>query len=98
MRKLREILRLHFENELSGRAIARSCQASVSTVQSYINRAVAVQLGWPLPPGMDDVALEKLLFPNEYKPVRIRPEPDWAEVHRELSKKHVTKLLVWQEY
>lgn len=98
MRKLREILRLHFENKLPARAIARSCRASPSTVSGYINRAVVAKLGWPLPSEIDDVALEKLLFPSEHAPVRTRPEPDWALVHRELAKKHVTKLLVWQEY
>ena len=93
MRKLREILRLHFENRLTGRAISRSCQASSSTVQSYIHRAEVAKLGWPLPEQMDDEALEKLLFPTERAPVRTRPEPDWSYVHRELAKKHVTKLL-----
>jgi transposase len=98
MRKLREILRLHFENKLPARAIARSCRVSPSTAGGYINRAVVAKLGWPLPPELDDTALEKVLFPNEHAPVRMRPEPDWALVHRELAKKHVTKLLVWQEY
>lgn len=98
MRKLREILRLHYENKLSGRAIARSCKASSSTVQDYLRRAAVAQLEWPPPSQLDDVALEKLLFPHEHTPVRTRPEPDWALVHRELAKKHVTKLLVWQEY
>lgn len=98
MRKLREILRLHFENGLSGRAIGRSCKASSSTVQDYLRRAELAKLGWPPPVELDDEALERLLFPNEYAPVRTRPEPDWALVHRELAKKHVTKLLVWQEY
>jgi transposase len=98
MRKLREILRLHFENKLSGRAIARSCRASCSTVQDYLRRAEVAKLAWPLPSDVDDVELEKLLFPNEHVPVRTRPEPDWVLVHRDLQKKHVTKLLVWQEY
>ena len=48
MRKLREILRLHLELEMSARAIARSCSLS----------------------------------------------PDWARVHLELRKKHVTKQLL----
>ncbi len=98
MRKLREILRLHFENKLSGRAIAGSCKVSSSTVQDYIRRADVAKLPWPLPSHVDDLALERLLFPNEHAPVRTRPEPDWTLVHRELAKKHVTKLLVWQEY
>src|SRR5205814_2172177 len=27
-----------------------------------------------------------------------RPEPDWAAVHLELKRKHVTKQLIWEEY
>jgi len=98
MRKLREVLRLHFENKLSGRAIALSCRVSSSTVQDYLRRAELSKMEWPLPDWLDDVALEKLFFPDEHTPVRTRPEPDWVMVHRELAKKHVTKLLVWQEY
>lgn len=98
MRKLREILRLHFENKLSARAVARSCNTSSSTVLSYIHRAEVAKLNWPLSSAIDDTALEKLLFPTEHAPVRTRPDPDWALVHRELQKKHVTKLLVCQEY
>ncbi len=39
------------------------------------------------------------LFP-EKKPVlsTVRPEPDWEEVHRELSKRGVSLKLLWQEY
>ncbi len=36
MRKLREILRLHLEQGLSARAIARSCSLSPSTVSGYL--------------------------------------------------------------
>jgi transposase len=98
MRKLREILRLHHESRLSARAIARSCKISSSTVLKYLGRAAVEKVGWPVPTHLDDVALERLLFPDEHAPNRQRPEPDWALVHRELKKKHVTKMLVWQEY
>jgi transposase len=30
--------------------------------------------------------------------VSNRPEPDWIYVHRELQRRHVTKMLLWQEY
>jgi transposase len=47
----------------------------------------------------DDSVLERILFPHEGKPSRSRPEPDWALVHAELKRnKHVTKMLLWQEY
>jgi transposase len=98
MRKLREALRLHFELKLSSRAIARSCQTSPSTIQGYLGRAKVTQLSWPLPPEMDDEALERLLFPSEGHPVKERPEPDYAAIHLELRRKHVTLQLLWQEY
>jgi transposase len=99
MRKLREIIRLKLRVGLSGRAIARSCNLSPATVSGYIGRITDAKLTWPLPPELDDdEALERLLFPDERHPVAQRPEPDWAWVHQELKKKHVTKQLVWLEY
>lgn len=99
MRKLREIIRLKLHAGLSGRQIAKSCNLSPSTVTEYVGRITAAKLSWPLPPELDDdEALNKLLFYDPHKPVAIRPEPDWAYVHRELRRKHVTKLLLWQEY
>lgn len=98
MRKLREVIRLKHAG-LSGRAIARSCQISPGTISGYLGRIALAKIPWPLPPELDDdAALERLLFPDEGKPQATRPEPDWAAVHRELRRKHVTKLLLWQEY
>src|SRR6478609_410268 len=98
MRKLREILRLFHENKMSLRLISQSCGVAASTVGSYLARAKAAKISWPLPDGLDDTALEALLFPNEVNTSRKVPEPDWALLHLELKKKHVTKVLVWQEY
>ena len=99
MRKLREVLRLRLDGGLTARAIARSCRLSVSTVSGYLGRIAVAKLMWPLPPELDDDAvLTRLLFPSEGQPIRSRPEPDWAAIHRELRRPHVTKLLVWQEY
>jgi hypothetical protein len=98
MRKLREIIRLKLEAKQSGRAIARSCGISASTVHEY-GRISLADLRWPLPAELDDDdALERLLFPDERHPVMNRPEPDWARVHQELQQRHVTKMLLWQEY
>ena len=49
MRKIREVLRLHYTAGLSIRAIARSVKASPSTVREYILRAQERGLTWPLP-------------------------------------------------
>lgn len=99
MRKLREIIRLRLQCGKSGRAIARSVGLSPSTIGTYLGRIALARLTWPLPPELDDdQALERHLFPDELHPVSNRPEPDWAWVHRELQRRHVTKMLLWQEH
>jgi transposase len=99
MRMLREVLRLNLALGMATRAIARSCGLSPSTVSGYVARARVANLTWPLPPELDDdAALTGLLFPDEHRPQPSRPEPDWARIHLELRKKHVTKQLLWEEY
>ncbi|ABF87668.1 transposase, IS21 family [Myxococcus xanthus DK 1622] len=100
VRKLREVLRLRFASKLSTRNIATSLGIGNGTVCEYLGRARVAGVGdWPLPPELDDdAALTALLFPAEGKGVAHRPEPDWAQVHRELKRKGVTKLLLWEEY
>jgi transposase len=98
-RKLREVLRLRFEGKQSTRAIGKSCGLSPSTVQEYLGRFTVAKLGWPLPAELnDDEALTAQLFPQEHHPRPSRAEPDFAQMHLELRRKHVTKLLLWQEY
>ncbi|MBM4258004.1 MAG: IS21 family transposase [Deltaproteobacteria bacterium] len=99
MRKIREILRLKWEHDCSVRQIAESCQVARPTVTEYLERATAAGLSWPLPPELDESALERVLFPPRAQPVTSpRAVPDWATVHRELQRKSVTLLLLWQEY
>jgi len=99
MRKLREVLRLSLDLGLGPRAISRSCELSPSTVSGYVGRAKVAKLVWPLSAELDDdTAPERRLFPGEGRPRAGRPEPDWARIHLELRKKHVTKALLWEEY
>ena len=98
MRKIREVLRLIHEFGLPQRKVARSCSIGRSTVRDYVSRAAAAGLRWPLPEGLDDAALEKLLFPSPPPPGLERPIPDWSEIHTELRHKGVTLSLLWQEY
>ena len=49
MRKLRDVLRLHFTTDLSQRQIARSLQMSHRTVGKYLKRLSGTDIGWPLP-------------------------------------------------
>jgi hypothetical protein len=61
MRKIKEVLRLHLEAGLSERKISKICVKG--TVRRFLKRAEAAGLSWPLPPSLDDAALEKKLFP-----------------------------------
>ena len=63
MRKIHEVLRLHFEQGRSKREIARITNVSPSTVSDYVARAKLAGLSQPLPPNCDDTVLERLLFP-----------------------------------
>jgi hypothetical protein len=59
MRKIRDVLRLH-AGQLSKRRIAVSLDLGRTAVRDYIKRATRAGLGWPLPEGLSDEALERL--------------------------------------
>ncbi|MBE0597141.1 MAG: IS21 family transposase [Desulfuromonadales bacterium] len=99
MRKIKDVLRLHFELNLGRRQIGRSLNLPHSTVGDYIGRAECAGIAWPLPKGLSDGQLEQKLFPPA--PVvsdQGRPLPVWADIHRELKRKGVTLSLLWEEY
>lgn len=103
MRKIRELLRLKFEQNLTNRQIARSCNLSRPSVAQYLAKAAAAGLSWPLPEEQDDSILEKLLFPlpaagRTGQSEWIRRDPDMPHIHKELRNKHVTLQLLWHEY
>ena len=99
MRKVREVLRLRHALGVSERQIAVTVGVSRSTVGEYLRRAAVIGITWPMPEGLDDGELERRLFtPPIFEPTLARPLPDWSYVHRELKRRGVTLLLLWQEY
>jgi transposase len=98
MRKITEALRLHFGHGRTNREIALVIGTSPTTVGEYLRRARVAGIGYPLPAGLDDAAIESRLFPPVVSAEVIRLEPDWAWAHREMRKKSVTLDLLWQEY
>jgi transposase len=99
MRQVREIIRLKSAG-VSGHEIARRVGVAPSTVRLTLQRVAAAGLGWPLPAEITDAALEDRLFTAvaTKQGHRREPEPDWARIHRELKRKHVTLALLWDEY
>ncbi len=98
MRQIRDILRLHWFQGLSMRSIAHSLGVSYGSVHEVVRRATAAELRWPLPPELDDAGLERALYTGNQGRPRVRPEPDWPTVDRELRRKGVTLQLLWLEY
>src|ERR1700757_391634 len=99
MRKIREILRLRWENHLPQRAIAQSLRLSQGGVSDYLGRARRAALSGPPPIGLEYAPLEALLFPPPPDvPSDQRPMPDWAAVHRDLRRPNVTLALLWGGY
>jgi transposase len=101
MRRVREILRLKFECGSSDRAIAVAVSVARSTIQLCLARFAAAGLNWPLPATLSEQGLEALLFAplgGSTPGKRLKTEPDWAAIHRELRRPGVTLLLLWEEY
>lgn len=98
MRKITEILRLHYHCRRSQREIAQSVGLSKSAVAKCLARAQVAGITWPLDSALDDKALERRLYPPLATVVEDEALPDWSVVSRELRRKGVTKLLLWEEY
>lgn len=62
MRQVREVLRLRHACGQSERQIAAAIGISRTTVAEYLRRAAVSGIGWPVPAGLDDAALEARLF------------------------------------
>lgn len=99
MRKLTQIIRLHFDSKLSNRQIASSLSLSVGVVNKYINRAVAKNITWPLPQDMDEPKLTKLLKASVSPvPSEAADSIDFTKIHQDLRLKTITLQLLWDEY
>jgi transposase len=99
MRHVREILRLECAG-ISRHQIARRTGVVPSTVRETLKRFAASGLIWPLGDEVTDAVLEARMYKNAGKKQghRQRFEPDFAVVHRELKRKHVTLSILWDEY
>jgi transposase len=100
MRQVREVLRLKFVGGVPTREIARRLGIAPSTVRTTIRRFQVAGLSWPLADEITDAVLEAKLFPETgtKQGHRRESEPDWASIHRELKRKHVTLSILWDEY
>ncbi|MDW9358751.1 IS21 family transposase, partial [Sinorhizobium meliloti] len=94
------IVRYRFEQGLGHKSIAVRVGAAPSTVRETLRRAAIAELSWPLGDDVSDAVLEAALYKAAGTKTghRRSPEPDWAQVHRELKRKHMTLQILWDEY
>lgn len=100
MRRIRQVLQLHFGVHAGARVIAREVGVGRTTVQDYLRRATRAGLGWPLAADLTDAALDQLLFPAPSCKLggRRHPEPDWAALVREMKRPGVSLSILFEEY
>jgi transposase len=99
MRKIRDVLRLSWEKDLSPRKIAKSCSVARTTVQDYLKRAEESGLSWAEASALDDTALERRLYPPRNPESGVpKPMPSMDYLYREMRRRGVTLQILWYEY
>lgn len=101
MKKVKELLRLKWECQLSNRVIGHAIHASPSTVSYYTRAFKASGLTWPLEEKWDDQKLMAYLEPH-CQQLKIQTQQkaplNYTEIHQELKRTGVTLQLLWEEY
>jgi len=98
MRKIREILRLRWHQELSVRRTASSLGVSLGAVSETTRRARAAGLTWPEAEQVDEAELERRLYPPAAAAAVQRVKPDPEYIHVQLRRPGVTLELLHFEY
>lgn len=97
MTKIKEILRLKYNCNLSNRSIAACVKISCSSVSEILSRFKKSNIGWPLPSDLCENALNRAIYQVK-GPTKTKVMPDFANCFTELKRKSMTKLLLWEEY
>jgi len=100
MNRVREVLRLHFEQGCKQREIHRATGVARSCIQNYLQLATLHGVNIEIARKLSDEELRAALLKR--KPGRNRAassDPDFREVHKELkSRKGTTLELLWMEW
>ena len=97
MELIREVFRLKWQEKKSNRVVGKILKISKSTVATYLVRAALgkvttlEQLN-----SFNDEDLRGIIFPDRYVKEEVSPV-DFARIHRELKRKNVTLMLLWEE-
>lgn len=97
MRKIKDVLRLKLDAQLSHRQIAAALGMSKAAVTKYLGLAAVAGLDWVTVQGIDEAALERRLLVAPERP-RDHVQPDYGYLHQELRRKGMTLMLLWEEH
>jgi len=98
VRRIRDVLRYHFEYRRSNDEIARALSISKGSVHNILSRFLAAGLTWEAVAELADSELETRLYPPADERPSTTPLPDMDYIEQELARKHVTTELLWREY
>ena len=94
MEKAKEILRLSLQMGLSQREVASGTGCSLGMVNTVLSRVRDAALSDPF--SLSDKELGSIIYPPVKK--KDKSEPDFQYINREMKKKGVTLMLLWEEY
>ena len=103
MRKINEVLRLHFKLGLSLRQSSTASKVSVGSASNYVNRFRELSIDIDSFLSMNEIEQERLFYSpgGVIKPQTSKVMPDYIYIHNELKLKKKTKVtlaLLYDEY
>lgn len=100
---IKEVLRLKYHNKLSNRQIQTMTGVSRSSVANYVKSFTNLQATLEEVLSLSDTDLMELLTDGRPKTQAIAKisntiHPDWNSIREELSKKGMTRALLYEEF
>jgi hypothetical protein len=102
MSKIKEVLRLKYLNQLSNRQIQTMTGVSRNSVANYMKSYIELSASLEDVLALSDTDLEQLFHPNKSTPntktaALAVVHPDWNSIREELTKKGMTRALLYEE-
>lgn len=97
----KRVLRLHYVQGLSSRAISECTGDGKTTINDFLKRfRESEMLSWPLSPEVTNETIEQMLYQKSGNSVNNNYYRDFSEeeVHRKLTKKGETLFHLWKLY
>ena len=103
MNKIKEVLRFKYLNQLSNRQIQSITGISRNSVANYIKSYTELDTALADVLALSDTDLEQLFHPDKPTPMTKQSaialiHPDWNSVREELTKKGMTRALLYEEF